>query len=430
MPNSDTKSQHRLLYMLGLILAGEAVFALPFHLARFFRPIVLETFQISATELGAAQGVYGLLAMACYFLGGPVADRFEARKLLAVSLWSTAAGGLYLATFPGYIGAMLVWGFFGITTILLFWGALIKATRAWGGADQQGRAYGLLDGGRGVLAAGLASAGVYILAATFPENYEAATLAEKKAAMRTVIYGYTVVTAMIGAYVWIALPHPSRVQEQLEQSPPHESITRHLSDVARRPAVWLNAVIVLCAYVGYKGVDNYSLFAVQAYDIDEVEAAGIVTLAAWVRPIAAVGAGLLGDRFDVTRMLLLAFVLLLASDLLFALNTPVAGATGFLMANIVVACAAVFGLRGLYFALFERVSMPMAMTGSAVGIVSLIGFTPDVFVALVAGMLIDANPGALGHQHFFAFLAAFAGLGVAASLVLMRQVSGPRQVAA
>lgn len=107
--------------MLGLILAGEAVFALPFHVARFFRPTVLEVFSLSATELGAAQGVYGVAAMLAYFPGGPIADRFSARKLLAVSLWMTAAGGLYMSTFPGYHGSLLVWGFFGFSTIMLFW---------------------------------------------------------------------------------------------------------------------------------------------------------------------------------------------------------------------------------------------------------------------------------------------------------------------
>ena len=63
---------------------------------------------------------------------------------------------------------MLVWGFFGLTNILLFWAALIKVTRAWGGGDQQGLAYGLLDGGRGLLAAVLASLGVFAFSVAFP----------------------------------------------------------------------------------------------------------------------------------------------------------------------------------------------------------------------------------------------------------------------
>ena len=37
----DTNIRHRTLQMLVLIIAGELVFSLPFHLARFFRPSFL-----------------------------------------------------------------------------------------------------------------------------------------------------------------------------------------------------------------------------------------------------------------------------------------------------------------------------------------------------------------------------------------------------
>jgi sugar phosphate permease len=77
-------------------------------------------------------------------------------------------------------------------------------------------------------------------------------------------------------------------------------------------------------------------------------------------------------------------------------------------------------MRGLYFALFEEAKVPVIMTGTAVGLVSVVGYTPDIFVALVAGIMIDANPGATGHQHFFVFLSAFAAIGLAVSLSLMR----------
>ena len=121
---TDNKWQ-RGLVIFSLICAGEAIFTLPYHVTRFFRPTFLEVFDLTATELGVAQSAYGVIAMVAYFFGGPLADRFEPRKLLAGSLWATALGGLYLATFPDVTGVMLVWGFFGLTNILLFWAALI-----------------------------------------------------------------------------------------------------------------------------------------------------------------------------------------------------------------------------------------------------------------------------------------------------------------
>lgn len=427
--SEKSQAVHRFMYMLGLILAGEAVFALPFHVARFFRPTVLEVFMLTNTELGAAQGVYGIMAMIAYFPGGPLADRFPARKLLATSLWMTAAGGLYMATFPAYRGALLVWGFFGVTTILLFWAALIRATRDWGGHDEQGRAYGLLDGGRGLLAAGLASIAVMVFGLAFPDGYAAASFADKEDALRTIIYGYTAVTAAAGVFIWFVVSdgHPSGEPELEEWKPQAESVWVHIARVLRLPAVWLQAVIVVCAYVGYKGFDNYSLFAVQGYGLNEVDAARIVAIGSWMRPIAALGAGLLGDRYNVSRMTVIAFAMLLISDLYFALTTPIMGAVWVLLGNTLLACAAIFGLRGLYFALFEEAKVPAAVTGTAVGLVSVIGFTPDIFVAYIGGILLDHSPGLAGHQHFFMFLAAFAFIGVAASYAMMRLLHPARR---
>ena len=181
-------------------------------------------------------------------------------------------------------------------------------------------------------------------------------------------------------------------------------------------------MIILCAYVGYKGYDNYALFAVQGYGIDQVTAAQIVTIGAWMRPIAALGVGLLGDRFVVSRMTVIVFAVLLASHLFFALTTPIPGLVWVVFSNTLIGAAAIYGMRGLYFALLEEAKVPVAVTGTAVGFVSVIGFTPDIFVAYVGGILLDRSPGLLGHQHYFMFLAAFSAIGVIVSFVLMRML--------
>ena len=68
---------HRVLQMIVLIFAGELVFSLPFHLARFFRPSFLELFNLSNTNLGDVFAVYGLTAMVSYFFGGVIADKIS-----------------------------------------------------------------------------------------------------------------------------------------------------------------------------------------------------------------------------------------------------------------------------------------------------------------------------------------------------------------
>jgi nitrate/nitrite transporter NarK len=410
--------------MLGLIVAGEAVYALPFHITRFFRPTVLDVFGLTNTELGTVQAAYGIVAMLAYFPGGPLADRYSARGLLTLSLLSTAAGGLYLATLPGFTGAILVWGFFGLTTILLFWAALIRATREWGGDHTQGRAFGLLDSGRGVFSAALASLSALLFAFLFPDGIVAAEMADREAALRMVILGYSVVTALSGVFVWYALaPAADSTQRHFERWDPHgESLGMHIMRALRLPAVWLISLVVFCAYVAYKGFDNYSLYAVEGFGLNQVESAQLAALGAWMRPVGALGLGLLGDRYQVTRMTVICFVALLVSQLLFAVYTPVPGALWVLLSNLLVGSLAMFGLRSLYYALLEDAQIPAAITGTAVGIISVIGYSPDVFVSLVGGMLLDASPGITGHQHYFGFLAIFALLGLVTSIILMRML--------
>jgi len=143
----------RFLSLISLIIAGESIFFLPFVLARIFRPSLLVVFNITNTELGTYFSIYGIVAMLSYFFGGPLADRFPARYLLSLALWLTGLGGFVMAFVPIKGIMVILYTFWGLTTILLFWAALIRATREWGGLDFQGRAFGWLEGGRGATAA-------------------------------------------------------------------------------------------------------------------------------------------------------------------------------------------------------------------------------------------------------------------------------------
>ena len=49
--------------MVLLVLAGELIFSLPFHITRYFKPAVLDVFQITNTNLGDAFAFYGILAL-------------------------------------------------------------------------------------------------------------------------------------------------------------------------------------------------------------------------------------------------------------------------------------------------------------------------------------------------------------------------------
>ena len=84
-----------------LVFAAEMIFSLPFHVARYFRPHLLEVLNLTQTKFGDIQAVYGIMAMLAYFPGGLLADRYSARKLISLSLLAT---GLGVFTLPNYLG--------------------------------------------------------------------------------------------------------------------------------------------------------------------------------------------------------------------------------------------------------------------------------------------------------------------------------------
>lgn len=409
--------------MLALIVAGEAIFGLPFVVVRVFRPTLLDVFAITNLQLGAAFSLYGVLAMAAYLPGGPLADRYPARVLMAAALVGTALGGIVYAQIPTAATLTALFGYWGITTILLFWSPMIRVARSWGGAHAQGRAFGILDGGRGLFAAILGSATVVMFSALLPEDSGSATLEQRADALRWVIITFTAFTVLAAALVWTALPRADAAAGVLPRAAGLREVWTSVGKVCRNRAVWLQTGIVLTAYCGYKSLDDYSLYARDAFGFDDVAAAQVGTVALWVRPIAAIGAGLIGDRVGVSRAVIVCFGIGTLGYAAMALGIAGLSLPWMLFVMVVTTSTMVFGLRGLYFALFRAAKVDRALTGTAAGIVSVLGYTPDVFIGPLNGVLTDSFAGATGHHYFYACVAGFMALGWACAWMFRRETT-------
>ena len=391
-----------------LILAGEAVFILPFVLARVFRPTVLKVYELDNVELGLCFSVYGVVALLSYFLGGPLADRYPPRKLIAVALWLTALGGLVYATFPGFRVLQILYGYWGFTTIFLFWAPMIKATRIWGGTTSQGKAFGFLDGGRGLVGALFGMLGVLVFSVFLTSEFSEAGAVSLRAAFRQVVLIASGIVAVVGILVWWFMKLDRRIAREITQE---RIAIAQVGQVLRLPAVGLLMIIILCAYFGYKITDVFSLYAQDVMLYDQVESAQVGTLLLFFRPVTGVIIGILADRTQTTLLLAVSFVVSFIGALLFATGIISASATLLFFISVLVVATGVYAARALYFAVMERGKIPLPLMGTAVGLVSVIGFTPDIFAGPAMGYLLDSSPGATGHQHVFWMLAGFSLIG-------------------
>jgi len=298
-----------------LILSGELVFILPYFLSRVFRPTFLDVFNLTNLELGSLFSIYGIVALFSYPLGGIIADRFLPGKLIAISLILTALGGILLAVYPPYFVLQILYGYWGFTTVFLFWGAMIKGTRLWGGTKNQGEAFGILDGGRGLVAAIMGSIGVIIYSMFMEKDIETASLIERQNAFRYVILFASFSVAFVGTLVYFNLNIKPNQQKRI--SSVKNSFT-NISNVLKLEAVWLLMFIILCAYFGYKVTDIYSLYASEVMNYDEIQSANVGGLQLYLRPFACFVFGYLADKSKSIFWIIIGFLVMLVGSILFA----------------------------------------------------------------------------------------------------------------
>lgn len=397
-------SQNRIFVMATFILAAGSIYLIPYMRQNYHKPL-LEALHINNTQLGLLNSIFGFFAFLSYIPGGLLADKISPRKLLTVSLAATGLSGIYFSSFPSYKMLIALHIFWGISTILPFWAAIIKAVRLWGNSDDQARSFGIFDGGRGIFEAVIISASVAFFAWSGSET--------RALSISILIYSSV---SLIGAFfIWFFM----------KDSNDEESSSIKFSEIVsaiKIPEVWLISLIVFCAYAAFIGSFDITPFATDGFKQSETFGATLGSFRIWFRPFAAVLAGIIADRISTSKTLRFLFVILSVSFAVFALMPTSASWMSVLWINTGVIAVTVFALRGIYFALYEETKIPRYLTGTVTGIVSLIGFLPDIFLPVINGLLLDTYPGARGHQIYYWILALLAIIGFSGIIAIRRRI--------
>ena len=410
-------NKQKFLILALLILSGEFIYFLPYVLSRVFRPTFLDVFQLNNFQLGSLFSVYGIVALLSYVYGGVITDKYSPRKLMSSALFLTALGGLVLASYPSYKTLQILYGYWGFTSVFLFWGAMIKATRLWGGDNNQGKAFGFLDGGRGIVAASMGSIGVFIFSIILTTDIESASVIERQEAFRYVILFSSFMVAFIGLLVFIFLRSYEEKSTNIKSS--LNSLT-NIKHVLKNESIWLLMIIIMCAYVGYKVTDIYSLYASEVMFYDQIEAAKVGAVQLYLRPIVCIIIGLLADKTKNMFWIIFGFITMLIGAVIFSLGFIQPDMNFMFFLSLVVLAVGTYSIRALYFAVLKEAKVPFALTGTAVGLISVVGYSPDIFAGPIMGHLLDTYPGVVGHQYVYLMLVAFSVIGLIASLRFAR----------
>jgi len=398
-----------------MALAIEVLYTVPYGLTSSFRPLFLETFGLDNHQVGTLSSAYGIVSMCLYIPGGYVADRFPPKLLMVSALLITAACSCYLLTGPSFSELVLVWAFLAVVGTILFWSSYVSLIRHIGGEDHSGIAFGFEQTSRGVSAAMMTVA----LAAVVREAMPAQTAASadvKHEALTMLLMRLAALNVGMAFVIMLALP--SGMAARVDKHPAEEASTgvSTILDIIQRPAVWLHALIVVAAYSGNLATDQFSGFARYGYAMDVVQAAEVSSLVKAMRAWSGLLAGVAADRWGKSRVCCGLFLSYSCAYSWVALVPVDPNHPGMLMAQIAASSASVYGIAGVYFALLDDAKLPLELTGSAVGMISVIGFTPDIFMGEISGYWLDAYPGASGYQYFYLCMACVGLVGFLVNL--------------
>jgi len=409
-----SKSQ-RIFGIFSVVLAAESLFLLPYVVPRVFRPTVLKVFQVDDLTWNYYVAIYGMVAVFAYLFGGPLADRFAPSKLLASALALTAVGGLIVYFETDKWIMPYVYAFWAIANIFLGWAALFKTIRILSGRFQA-LGFGFLEGGRGLVSVLVSTTTVCIFARFISEEMDLIEVSDRLVAYKSIVLFCTLFIFVVALLVFFSLKPLDRIKVFRD----NKIEVKHFKELVGMPTVWLQAFIILCGYSAYKVSDYYSQLANDVLGYSEMEAASLANLILWIRPISAIVFGILGDLIKPSKMILISFALVIVGCLNLSIEVNEQHLYSLVMITICSTAIAVYALRGLYFSIMGEAQIPLKVTGTAVGLTSVIGYLPDIFIGPIYGYILGAYEGILRYQYLFLLTGAISVLGLICTFFFRR----------
>ncbi|MFL9999887.1 MULTISPECIES: MFS transporter [Paraburkholderia] len=413
----NSKAQ-RYIQLILLVIAAGAIYPI-LYLRQVYQPTMLEVFHITDSQLGYLYSSLGTIFLLSYLPSGWLADRIAPRLLICFSLIATGVLGLWYSTAPSFPMLMMIFGGWGLSTGLTFWAAVIKRVTMIAGTHEQGRFFGLLDGGRGLIEAMLATIAITLFA------WVTQTKGEPVAAgFKLVVYMYAFLCIALGV-VLALVKDPQGTEDAAANRAARQrnNVLVDLKTLAKIPELWLVAAIVFCGYQVFWATYSFSAYLHEGeIGLTVVMAGTITTLKLWMRPIGGIGGGFLGDRYSKVSVLVIA-LFLAALSLVGLMAAPRISSHALLVFLVLFIGILTYAIRGLYWSLLDRCNIPVTTMGLAIGLISVLGYSPDVFLPLINGYLTQTFPGVFGYQLYFGYVAAMAALGGVAGLALRNMLN-------
>ncbi len=389
-----------------IALGGAIIYGLPYFRYDYY-DAYLEVYNLTDIQMGVFGSILGVFGMISYLFGGIVADRFSTRTVLTVSLIGTGLGGFVHLLPLNYTALLCLYAFWGVSSLFAFWPCCVKAVRIMSGSGDQGKAFGFFEGGRGIGAALMASGAVIAF------KIGAGKMEDQVMGMKAAIIFYSILTIVMGILVFFTVK-----DDKMEKS---DRVTfKGIRELIKMPAVWIIGIVTFCNYVFTQLLYYFTPYMTEIIGISVVMGATIAASKRWLSLFGSIGGGYITDKIGTGRMILVSF-LVMAGGTAIMLLLPTNSSSAVLFVILFMIIYIFYNVNyAMTWAMMDEGAIPERLSGSAAGLISTIGYLPEIFCSVLAGTLLEKTPGVGGYRHVFYFMIAMLLIGALFTVIWMK----------
>lgn len=396
------------LTIIALGLAGGSIYFIP-YVKYVFYDAQLAAMGINNTQSGLLLTMYTIGNMVLYIPGGYLADKVSTKKALIISLVATSVLTWVYAFSLNFVVSMIIWLGLSFSTAFVFWSALMKAVRIVGTEEEQGFMYGLYYACNGIAAALTSFISLYA--------YNTAGEDIKSGFVRGVNASGVVV--LIAAICLVFLMKEDAGKVTTESDDDKISLPM-VGKVLKSPVVWSLSIVILCGYGLKSSVSYFNPYLTEVVGVSAVNSGIFSIINNYLLLLLAPVGGILADKVfkSTCKWLSVSFVIL---AVLFGGVLLIPSDISPMVASIytLLPGAVTMMMYGVVFSSVSEAGISRTMTGTVIGISSIIGYIPDSIYSVIFGKWLD-NKGAAGYTNIFIFLVASGIVGAVLAFWIYR----------
>ncbi len=406
-------SKQKMLTLLVLMLVSGTMYKVYFLMDAFY--IQMQDFMgLSHTQIGFIYGLAGWVSQFGFLAAAYFSDKFSKRKMMAFALIANGITGGVISTYPQFSVLVVLFYLCAVFTDMMCWPTMLKTIRLLGTKEEQGRMFGFLETGRGLVDTVVSFSALAISVA----------MGNNAFGFRCGILFFSGMSILAGVLAYLTVEDDDNDSAQADESEEKKS-EGGLKDIFKDKGVWLVSINIFTVYCLYSGLKYMVPFLKEVYDIPVALASayGIINMYG-LRMVGGPIGGIVSDKVthSAAKFIGIMFVI---SGIALAMYTvlPYQSMNVYVLMGIsLIISAFIFCMRAIFFAPMDEIRVPRKFTGAAMSLGSFVGYLPGTFIAIIYGSILDSNPGVIGYKKVFMTMVAIAAAGVLISIALMKEI--------